>query len=184
LYSAVEDTSYAFVASRAQSWVLQDHILRDSRVCGMGFDFDNAFDSLRDTILTCNFTNFASKDIVPLKANMFWRVPILVKLFKTYKLILKLPSGKKVVFGCLKTTHARDFLLVIPIDGLGQHMSSFEYCTIFRYRLMMLLFPKDGVCPICRQACLDIFGSMQPIAGSFHASNIGTTWSDMCFLIF
>ncbi|MCI13054.1 hypothetical protein A2U01_0034166, partial [Trifolium medium] len=29
LYSAVEAASYAFLASRAQSWVLQDHILRD-----------------------------------------------------------------------------------------------------------------------------------------------------------
>ncbi|XP_022031302.1 uncharacterized protein LOC110932259 [Helianthus annuus] len=33
LYSAVEASSYAFVASRAQSWVLQDHILRDSGLC-------------------------------------------------------------------------------------------------------------------------------------------------------
>jgi hypothetical protein len=30
LDSAVEATSYAFVAFRVQSWVLQDHILRDS----------------------------------------------------------------------------------------------------------------------------------------------------------
>jgi hypothetical protein len=35
LNSAVEATSYAFVAYRAQSWVLQDHILRDSGVCGI-----------------------------------------------------------------------------------------------------------------------------------------------------
>jgi hypothetical protein len=89
LYSAVEATSYAFVAYRAQSWVSRDHILRDSGVCGMDSDFDNALDGLRDTISTCDFSNFASKDTVPLKPNMFWRVPFLVKLFKTWKLILK-----------------------------------------------------------------------------------------------
>ncbi|MCI57391.1 hypothetical protein A2U01_0078642, partial [Trifolium medium] len=37
---------------------------------------------------------------------------------------------QKAVFGCLKATHAQDFLLVIPIDGLGQHMSPVEYHTI------------------------------------------------------
>ncbi|MCI61183.1 hypothetical protein A2U01_0082440, partial [Trifolium medium] len=50
LYSVVEAASYAFVTSRAQSWVLQDHILRDSGACGMDSDFDNALDGLRDII--------------------------------------------------------------------------------------------------------------------------------------
>ncbi|KAK2411257.1 hypothetical protein QL285_046551 [Trifolium repens] len=31
-------------------------------------------------------------------------------------------------------------------------------CTILRYRLMIPLFPKDEVCPICHKACLDTFG--------------------------
>jgi hypothetical protein len=35
LYSALEASSYAFVASRSQSWVLQDHILRNNGLCGM-----------------------------------------------------------------------------------------------------------------------------------------------------
>ncbi|MCI69005.1 hypothetical protein A2U01_0090266, partial [Trifolium medium] len=52
LYSAVEAASFAFVAFRAQSWGLQDNILRDSGVCGMDSDFDNAFDGLRDMIPT------------------------------------------------------------------------------------------------------------------------------------
>jgi len=47
LYSSLEASSYAFVASRAQSWVLQYHILRDSGLCGMDLDFDNALDGLR-----------------------------------------------------------------------------------------------------------------------------------------
>jgi hypothetical protein len=68
LYSAVEATSYAFVASRAQSWILQDHILRNIGVCGMTLNFDNALDGLPNTIPTFDFSNFASKDIVPPKA--------------------------------------------------------------------------------------------------------------------
>ena len=67
-------------------------------------------------------------------------------------------TREKAVFGCLKAEHAQDFLLAIPIDGLGQHMSPIEYRTILRYRLMIPLFPKDEVCPVCRKACLDTFG--------------------------
>ncbi|GJT09219.1 hypothetical protein Tco_0843681 [Tanacetum coccineum] len=64
----------------------------------------------------------------------------------------------KVVFECLCAPHAQDFLLAIPIDGLGQHMSPVEYHTILKYRLMIPLFPVDEICPVCRKACLDSFG--------------------------
>ncbi|PNX59641.1 auxilin-like protein, partial [Trifolium pratense] len=36
-------------------------------------------------------------------------------------------------------------------------MSLVEYCTILRYRLMILIFLKDEVFPVCRKACLDTF---------------------------
>jgi hypothetical protein len=39
MYSTREATSYAFVASRVQSWVSKDHILRDSGVYGMDSNF-------------------------------------------------------------------------------------------------------------------------------------------------
>ncbi|GJY80775.1 hypothetical protein Tco_0493526 [Tanacetum coccineum] len=42
LYSEKLVSFYAFVASRAQSWVLQDHILRDSGICGMDDDYVSA----------------------------------------------------------------------------------------------------------------------------------------------
>ncbi|MCI85412.1 auxilin-like protein, partial [Trifolium medium] len=48
--------------------------------------------------------------------------------------------------------------LAISVDGLGQHMSPVEYRTILKYHLMIPLFPKDGVYPVCRKACLDTFG--------------------------
>nr|GEU89910.1 putative reverse transcriptase domain, PPM-type phosphatase domain, protein phosphatase 2C family [Tanacetum cinerariifolium] len=52
----------------------------------------------------------------------------------------------------------KDFLLVIPIDGLGQHMSPVEYRTILKYRVMIPLFSVNAKLPICRKACLDSFG--------------------------
>jgi hypothetical protein len=124
----------------------------------MDLDFDHALDGLYDTILTFDFSNFANKDIVPLKSNMFWRVYFLIRLLTTWKLILTWPQGKKIVFGCLKTEHAHNFLVTIPIDGLGQHMSPVEYRTIIRYCLMIPLFSKDEVCPVCCKACLDTLG--------------------------
>ncbi|MCI61184.1 auxilin-like protein, partial [Trifolium medium] len=66
-------------------------------------------------------------------------------------------TRQKTVFECLKAAHARDFLLAILIDGLGQHMSTVEYHTILKYRLMIPIFPKDEDCPVCRKACLDTF---------------------------
>ncbi|MCI04557.1 hypothetical protein A2U01_0025604 [Trifolium medium] len=68
LYSVVEAISYVFVAFKAQSWMLQDHILRDTELCGMNYDFDIASDGLRDTILNFYFSNFATSS--PLKPNM------------------------------------------------------------------------------------------------------------------
>ncbi|KAL9997028.1 putative exostosin [Helianthus debilis subsp. tardiflorus] len=37
-------------------------------------------------------------------------------------------------------------------------MSSVEFGTILKYRLMFPLFPVDKVCPVCHKACLDSFG--------------------------
>ena len=65
LYSAVEATSYAFVASRAQSWVLQDHILRDSGIHGMDSDYDCALASLRNKFPDFDLKNFTTKETTP-----------------------------------------------------------------------------------------------------------------------
>jgi hypothetical protein len=132
LYSAVEATSYAFVASRAQSWILQDHILRNSGVGGMDLDFDNALDGLRNTIPTFDFSNFASKDTVPPKAQHVLASVLFGKIVKDMEVDFNMTTREKAVFGCLKAEHAQDFLLAIPIDGLGQHMSPVEYRTILR----------------------------------------------------
>jgi hypothetical protein len=43
---------------RAQHWVLQNHILRNSGICCMDSDFDNDLDGLCDTVQTFDFNSF------------------------------------------------------------------------------------------------------------------------------
>ncbi|XP_052622515.1 uncharacterized protein LOC128127844 [Lactuca sativa] len=62
LYSAVKATSYAFVASRAQSWILQDHILRDIDIYSMDSDYACALDSLRNKLPDIDLSSFTTKD--------------------------------------------------------------------------------------------------------------------------
>jgi len=158
LYSALEASSYAFVASRARSWVLHDHILRDSGLCGMDSDFDNALDGLRGAIPDFDVSSFTSKDTVPPKAQHVLARALFSKSVQDMEVKFDMTTRQKAIFGCLQAAHAQDFLQAIPIDGLGQHMSPVEYRTILRYRLMIPLFPIDEVCSVCRKACLDTFG--------------------------
>ncbi|MFS7889274.1 putative reverse transcriptase domain, exostosin [Helianthus anomalus] len=158
LYSAAEASSYAFVASRAQSWVLQDHILRDSGICGMDSDYVCALACLRDTIPSFDFSGFTNKDTAPPKAQHALASALFSKIVHEIEVQFDLTVRQRAVFECLRAPHAQDFLLAIPIDGLGQHMSPVEYRTILKYRLMIPLFPVDEVCPVCHKACLDSFG--------------------------
>ncbi|GKE30490.1 putative reverse transcriptase domain-containing protein, partial [Tanacetum coccineum] len=158
LYSAKLVSSYAFVASRAQSWVLQDHILRNSGICGMDDDYVSALACLRDTIPSFDFSGFTNKDTVPSKAQQTLANVLFSEMVKDMEVHFDMTMRQKAVFECLRAPHAQDFLLAIPIDGLGQHMSPVEYRTILKYRLMIPLFPVDAICPVCRKACLDSFG--------------------------
>ncbi|KAI3750270.1 hypothetical protein L2E82_20904 [Cichorium intybus] len=158
LYSASEASSYAFVASRAQSWHLQDHILRDSGICGMDIDYFSALDRLRGTIPDFDCNDFTNKDIAPPKSQKTLANALFSKIVKNMEDDFHMTFRQKAVLECLRATHAQDFLLSIPIEGLGLHMSPVEYRAILRYRLMIPLFPVDEICPVCRKACLDSFG--------------------------
>ncbi|GKB22508.1 hypothetical protein Tco_0861909 [Tanacetum coccineum] len=157
LYSAKVVSFYAFLASRAQSWVLQDHILRDSGICGMGDDYVSALACLRDAIPSFDFNVFTNKETAPSKAQQTLTSALFSEMVKDIEVRFDMTVRQKAVFEFLRAPHAQDFLLAIPIDGLGQHMSPVEYRTILKYRLMILLFPVDAICPICRKACLDSF---------------------------
>ncbi|GJX60343.1 hypothetical protein Tco_0291733 [Tanacetum coccineum] len=158
LYSVKVAFSYAFMASRAQSWVLQNHILRDSDICGMDDDYVSALACLRDTIPSFDFNVFTNKDTTPSKAQQTLTSAIFSEMVKDMEVHFDMSVRQKAVFECLRASHAQDFLLAIPIDGLSQHMSPVEYRNILKYRLMIQLFFVDAICPVCRKACLDSLG--------------------------
>nr|GEW29921.1 putative reverse transcriptase domain-containing protein [Tanacetum cinerariifolium] len=81
-----EATLFFDKASRAQYGVLQDHILRDSGICDMEDDYNYALAYLRDTISSFDFSDFTNKDTTPLKLNKHWRMSILVKWSRIWKL--------------------------------------------------------------------------------------------------
>ena len=124
LYSALEASSYTFVVSRAQSWVLQDHILRDSGLCGMDLDFDNALDGLRSVILDSDVSSFTSKDTIPPKAQHVLASALFSESVQDMEVKFDMTTRQKAILGCLQAAHAQNFLLAIPIDGLGQHVTS------------------------------------------------------------
>ncbi|GKC29360.1 hypothetical protein Tco_1036654 [Tanacetum coccineum] len=158
LYLEKVVSSYAFVASRAQSGVLQDHILRDCGIYGMDDDYVSALACLRDTIPSFDFNVFTNKDTAPSKSQQTLASALFSEMVKDMEVCFDMTVRQKAIFECLRAPHAQDFLLAITIDGLGQHISPVEYRTILKYRLMIPLFPIDAICPVCRKACLDSFG--------------------------
>ncbi|GJX09420.1 hypothetical protein Tco_0199279 [Tanacetum coccineum] len=141
-------------SSRMDEKVLQDHILRDSGICGI----ISALDCLRDTIPSFDYSCFTNKDTVPSKVQQTLASALFSEMVKDMEVHLDMTVRQKAVFECLRAPHAQDNLLAIIIDGLGQHMSTVEYCTILKYRLIIQLFPVDEICLVCRKACLDSFG--------------------------
>ncbi|XP_076935722.1 uncharacterized protein LOC143602539 [Bidens hawaiensis] len=156
--SAEDASSYAFVASRAQSWALQDHILRE---CGGGLfdsDYRGALDTLHYSLPDLDLGGFDFKDTAPPKAQKILANALYGEIVKTVEEKFALSPRQRAVFECLRAPHALDFLSVVPIEGLGQCMSPVEHRAILKYRLMVPLFPVDDPCPVCRKACLDSFG--------------------------
>ncbi|GJX43750.1 kinase RLK-Pelle-CrRLK1L-1 family protein, partial [Tanacetum coccineum] len=74
-----------------------------------------------------------------------------IEIVKSLGVSFDLSPRQKAVVECLRAPRAQNFLTVIPIEGLGQHMSALEYRTILKYRLMIPLFPVDEPCPVCRK---------------------------------
>ena len=56
-----------------------------------------------------------------------------------------------------KEPHTQDFLLTIPIDGLGQKMNSRQFQYVLCYRLTIPLLAEDSLCPSCNTAKMDIW---------------------------
>ncbi|KAJ0853080.1 hypothetical protein HanRHA438_Chr14g0647081 [Helianthus annuus] len=67
LLSARDVGVYAFVASRAQSWELQDHILRNSGVVGLDRDYLQALERLNVSLPDFDIGGFSNKGTAPSK---------------------------------------------------------------------------------------------------------------------
>ncbi|GKC21173.1 hypothetical protein Tco_1023323 [Tanacetum coccineum] len=61
------------------------------------------------------------------------------EIVKSLEVSFDLSPRQKAVVECLRAPRAQNFLTIIPIEGLGQHISALEYRTILKYRLMIPL---------------------------------------------
>ncbi|KAL5714646.1 hypothetical protein ACHQM5_016578 [Ranunculus cassubicifolius] len=65
---------------------------------------------------------------------------------------------QQAILDSVKTPHAQDFLLAVPIEGLGQRVGDREFRAILCYRLMIPLFREGTMCPSCHVRTLDCWG--------------------------
>ncbi|KAL8222752.1 hypothetical protein R6Q57_020151 [Mikania cordata] len=120
---------------------------------GLDSDYGDGMDRLRMSLPDFDLSGFTNKDTALLKLNIIgsrddWGS----------RVNFNLAPHQKAVLECLQAPHAQDFPRVVPVDRLGQHMSTLEYRAILKYRLMIPLFPADAPCPVCHKVCLDSFG--------------------------
>nr|GEV11162.1 hypothetical protein [Tanacetum cinerariifolium] len=140
MYSAKVASSFSFVVSRAQSWVLQDHILHDSGMCGMNDDYVSALKCLRDTISRFDFICFMNKYIASFKAQQSQASAIFSEMvtymlssqsFTVGQTALKAASCKvtKHENACIENKHV---FVPIAFDTFGFHApEAVELPTIF-----------------------------------------------------
>ncbi|GJY77416.1 putative reverse transcriptase domain-containing protein [Tanacetum coccineum] len=165
---------------RAANAVLQDHISYDSGIYGMDDDYVYALACRRDTISSFDFSEFNNKDTVPSKAQQTLVSVLFSEMVKDLEAHFDKTMRQKAVFECLRPPHVQDFLLAIPIDRLGQYMSSVEYYTIFKehvvhckelsgfkYRHNMVMHVLFDICrrveisakkEALRETCVDLMG--------------------------
>ena len=149
---------FAFVASRTQTKDLQDHILRGCDTPPMGNVFDTVIASLHLSIPDFDLSNLAPTATVPFRLQHVLVKAYYNKISSGLEREFELSARQKAVIGCVQSEHAKDFLLAIPMEGLGQRMTPVEYRAILRYRLMIPLYSDGELCPVCKKSRLDAFG--------------------------
>ncbi|KAM0000884.1 putative exostosin [Helianthus debilis subsp. tardiflorus] len=113
---------------------------------------------LHESLHVFDLGGFSNNNTAPKKPQKTLANALCCRIAQSLGEDFHLSPRQKTVIECLQRPHAQDFLIVIPIEGLGQRMSAVEYRSILKYRLMILMFPNDETCPDCRKACLDKYG--------------------------
>ncbi|GKA82177.1 hypothetical protein Tco_0788925 [Tanacetum coccineum] len=93
LYITKMVSSYAFVAPRAQYWVLQGHIL-----CGKDGDYVFALACLHDMIPSFNFSCFTNKDSAPSKSQQTPVNVLFSEMVKDMEVYFDMTVRQQVVF--------------------------------------------------------------------------------------
>ncbi|KAM0018007.1 putative exostosin [Helianthus debilis subsp. tardiflorus] len=150
------ESSYVCINQKADK--IAD-ILKVSGVVKLDVDYQQALEYLSVSLPDFDIGGFSNMDTPPPpKPQKTLANALFDKIARSLGEAFDLSSRQKAVIECLKGPNAQDFLTVIPIEGLGQCMSAIEYRAILKYRLMIPMYPEDETCPICRKACMDIYG--------------------------
>ncbi|KAI3822707.1 hypothetical protein L1987_10303 [Smallanthus sonchifolius] len=95
LLSARDVAAYAFVASRSQSWELQDHILRNSGVATTDPDYASALDRLHESLPDLISAVSLTRTPPPKNHRKLWRMPFVVESHKVWEKISFCPLARK-----------------------------------------------------------------------------------------
>nr|GEX52627.1 hypothetical protein [Tanacetum cinerariifolium] len=121
LCSAEDVSTYAFVASRAQSWCLQDHILEGCGIDEVDSDYGYALDRVRMSLPDFDLSGFSNKDTAPPRAQNVLACALFSEIVKSHpsqvmaRLSLatrKLRQRRKVFWNLITTTIAFFLILI------------------------------------------------------------------------
>ncbi|XP_021989397.1 uncharacterized protein LOC110885960 [Helianthus annuus] len=101
LLSARDVAAYAFVASRSQSWELQDHILRNSRVANTDPDYASALERLHESLPDFDLGGFSNKDTAPKKPQKTLANALCCRIAQSLGEDFHLSPCQKAVIECL-----------------------------------------------------------------------------------
>ena len=152
----VADVSYfAFLASTVDTWMLQDHILRNFAGVAPA-QFDEALAFLRSQVPAAQVTLPTQNTPSALHsqhslAEQYFAV-------KRATFARSLTGRNAVVYQSLIGEHASDFLLALPIAEVQQTMDAADYRAILHYRLLIPLFQDQSQCRACTQFVMDRYG--------------------------
>ncbi|KAJ0890640.1 hypothetical protein HanRHA438_Chr09g0426081 [Helianthus annuus] len=117
--TAEDTSSYAFVASRAQSWGLQDHILRECGGDVLDSDYRSALDRLHSSLPDLDIGGFYIKDTVPPKSQKIPANTLYGEIVKRFEEKFFYPLGKELCLNVYVPHMLRIFYLSHLLKAWG-----------------------------------------------------------------